>query len=78
MPLRARAADIRYMQERPICLVLGFIFVYVEYDGAPLQASTAVVNSSTRVKDARSASVLTSSISPIVRKDGVTVEACLR
>ena len=76
MPLRARAADIRYMQERPICLVLGFIFVYVEYDGAPLQASTAVVCLSASVEDALSASVLTSTpLSRIVRKHGVTVDA---
>ena len=63
------------MKERPIRLVLGFMFVLIEYNGAPLQASTAVVDLRASVEDARSASVLTSIHSRIVRKHGVTVDA---
>ena len=64
------------MKERPIRLVLGFMFVYIEYNGAPLQASTAVVNLSACVEDALSASVLTSfRLRRVVRKHGVTVDA---
>ena len=40
------------MKERPLGLVLGFTFVSIEYNAAPLQASTAV-DSSTSVEDAR-------------------------
>ena len=63
------------MKERPIRLVLGFMFVLIEYNGAPLHASTAVVDLRASVEDARSASVLTSIHSRIVRKHGVTVDA---
>ena len=67
------------MKERPIRLVLGFMFVLIEYNGAPLQASTAVVDLRACVKDSRSASVLTSTkLSRIVRKHGVTVDAYFR
>ena len=59
------------------CLVLCLSRLNTsKYNGAPLQANTAVENLSATVKDACSASVLTSTIrSPIVRKHGVTVDA---